>query len=307
MAPRLFIFGLGFSGRAVARHLAAEGWEVVGTSRSGEAPNPPGIRVFAFDRDHPLPPDALDGATHLLSTVPPDGLGDPVIAAVAGRAFQWAGYLSTTGVYGDRGGDRVDETTPPNPANERSARRLAAERAWLESGLPVHVFRLAGIYGPGRSAIDSVRDGTARRVVKPGQVFGRIHVDDIAGAVAASIARPHPGTVYNLADDDPAPPQDVVLHACRLLGVAPPPEIPWDQAEPTLSPMARSFYAENKRVANDRIKAETDFHLTYPTYREGLTAILNRPSPGAGSASVAGASTAPETDGSRPTVPDRNA
>ena len=268
------MFGLGFSGRVIARLLAAEGWWVGGSSRSGEAIDLPGIAVFAFDRDHSLPVGALAGTTHLLSTVPPDELGDPVLEAIGELGLDWAGYLSTTGIYGDHGGGVVDETTPPNPAGERSKRRLEAEKEWLASGLPVHVFRLAGIYGPGRSAIDSVRAGSARRIVKPGQVFGRIHVDDIAQVVRASMARPRPGAVYNVADDDPAPPQDVILHACRLLGIDPPPELPWDQAEATLSPMARSFFADNKRVANDLIKTELGVTLAYPSYREGLAAIV---------------------------------
>ena len=274
MNPRLFIFGLGFSGRVIAGRLAAEGWSVAGTSRSGEAVELPGIEVFAFDRDHPLPPRALAGVTHLLSTVPPDRLGDPVVAAVTEVRPLWAGYLSTTGVYGDHGGGWVDETTVPAPGGDRSRRRLAAERDWLDSGLPVHIFRLAGIYGPGRSAIDAVRDGTARRIVKPGQVFGRIHVEDIALAVRASMARPRPGAIYNLADDDPAPPQEVILHACRLLGIAPPPEIPWEAAQASLSPMALSFFADNKRVDNSLIKRELGVRLRYPSYREGLDAIL---------------------------------
>ena len=268
------MFGLGFSGRVIARRLAAEGWWVGGSSRSGEAVDLPGIAVFAFDRDHALPVGALAGTTHLLSTVPPDELGDPVIEAIGELGLDWAGYLSTTGIYGDHGGGVVDETTQPNPAGERSKRRLAAEKQWLASGLPVHVFRLAGIYGPGRSAIDSVRAGSARRVVKPGQVFGRIHVDDIAQVVRASMARPRPGAIYNVADDDPAPPQDVILHACQLLGLEPPPEVGWDEAQATLSPMAQSFFADNKRVANDLIKTELGVTLAYPSYREGLAAIL---------------------------------
>jgi len=278
------VFGLGFSGRVIARRLAAEGWWVGGSSRSGEAVDLPGIAVFAFDRDHPLPIGALAGTTHLLSTVPPDQSGDPVLEAIGELGLgelglNWAGYLSTTGIYGDHGGGAVDETTPPNPAGERSKRRLAAEKEWQASGLPAHVFRLAGIYGPGRSAIDSVRAGSARRIVKPSQVFGRIHVDDVADVVRASMARPRPGAVYNVADDDPAPPQDVILHACALLGIDPPPEIPWDEAEATLSPMARSFFADNKRVANDLIKTELGVTLAYPSYREGLAAIMAAAAP----------------------------
>ncbi len=284
--PKLFVFGLGFTGGALARALAAEGWAVAGTTRSGEStglPGLPGIPVFPFDRTHPLDPAALAGTTHVVSTVPPDDLGDPVLDGAGGMlrglGLAWAGYLSTTGVYGDRDGEWVDETSDLKPDLGRSERRVAAERAWRASGLPAHIFRLAGIYGPGRSAIDSVRAGKARRIVKPGQMFGRIHVDDVAAAVRASMDRPRPGAVYNLADDEPAPPQDVILHACRLLGVEPPPEMPWEEARATLSPMALSFYADNKRVRNDLIKTELGVRLRYPTYREGLAAILRGGNP----------------------------
>lgn len=272
--PKLFIFGLGFSARIIARQMQAQGWDVAGTTRSGEAVDLPGITIHPFDRDHPLSRSALAGVTHVLSSVPPDSAGDPVLPVMAGIDVAWVGYLSTTGVYGDSGGAWVDEATPPNPGLDRSRRRLAAEQAWQNSGLPIHIFRLAGIYGPGRSALDSVRDGTAKRVVKPGQVFGRIHVDDIAQVVQASIAQPQAGAIFNVTDDDPAPPQDVILHACQLLGVEPPPEIPWDQARTTLSPMALSFYADSKRVRNDRIKTELGVKLLYPSYREGLASIL---------------------------------
>lgn len=276
MTGRFFVFGLGFSGRVIARRLAEAGWPVAGTTRSGEPVD--GIDTFRFDRDHPLPEGALTGVTHVLSSVPPDEAGDPVLdvmgAALARLAPRWAGYLSTTGVYGDRGGGWVDEDSPLDPGLDRSRRRVAAERQWLASGLAVHLFRLAGIYGPGRSAIDTVRSGRARRIVKPGQVFSRIHVDDIAATVLASVARPHPGTAYNVCDDDAAPPQEVIAHACALLGVEPPPEIPWEEAKATLSPMALSFYADSKRVRNDRIKTELGVRLRYPSYREGLAAIL---------------------------------
>ena len=272
MSGRFFIFGLGFSGRVIARRLAEAGWSVAGTTRSGEAVDLAGVTVLPFDRDHPLPEAALDGVTHLLSSVPPDAQGDPVVEAVRGRQLDWAGYLSTTGVYGDHGGGWVDEDTPVAPTLERSRRRVEAEAAWLAEG--AHVFRLAGIYGPGRSAIDSVRAGTAKRVVKPGQVFSRIHVDDIAAAVLASVAKPHPGRIYNLCDDDAAPPQEVIAHACALLGVEPPPEIALADAD--LSPMALSFYADNKRVRNDRMKTELGVRLRFPTYREGLAAMVGK-------------------------------
>ena len=278
MSPALFVFGLGFSARVIARAAVARGWRVAGTSRDGHGVGLDGVTVHAFDRSHPLPEDALDGVSHVLSSVPPDADGDPVLDSVAKRLRQgrltWVGYLSTTGVYGDCDGGWVDEDSPVNPNLDRSRRRAQAERSWLESGLPVHLFRLAGIYGPGRSAIDSVREGKARRIVKPGQVFSRIHVDDIAQVVLASMARPNPGAIYNVCDDDCAPPQDVISHACQLLGQTPPPEMAWEQARTELSAMALSFYADNKRVRNDRIKRELGVRLTYPTYRQGLAAIL---------------------------------
>lgn len=281
MSGRFFLFGLGFSGRVIARALLDAGWEVRGTTRSGDSADLPGIRVFAFDRDHPLPAEALEGVDAVLSSVPPDTLGDPVLDLCAGQlralAPRWVGYLSTTGVYGDHGGATVTEDTPPTPDLDRSRRRLAAEQAWQAAGLAPHIFRLAGIYGPGRSALDTVRDGRARRIVKPGQVFSRTHVDDIAACVLASLTRPHPGgRVYNVCDDDPAPPQDVIAHACALLGQEPPPEIPWEEARATLSPMALSFYADNKLVSNDRIKRELGVVWRHPGYREGLRAILDR-------------------------------
>jgi nucleoside-diphosphate-sugar epimerase len=281
--PGLVVFGLGFAGTAVARHFLRAGWRVTGTTRSGAlrpdwAEDLPEAPVFAFDRDHALPEDALAGATHVLAGIPPDEAGDPVLDRLADRlrrlAPRWVGYFSTTGVYGDRGGDRVDETADVRPASARARWRVAAERAWLDSGLPVHVFRLAGIYGPGRSAFTQIRAGTARRVIKPGQVFGRIHVADIARVVAASIARPNPGAIYNVADDLPAPPQDVIELACRLLGAPVPPALSWEQAQTLLSPMALSFFADNKRIDNGRIKRELGVTLAYPSYREGLVALL---------------------------------
>lgn len=214
--------------------------------------------------------------------MPPGETGDPVLAAhgecIAGLGprLRWLAYLSTTGVYGDRGGAWVDETTPLRPTSERGCRRLAAEEAWRaladRAHLPLHVFRLAGIYGPGRNPLRSVIDGTAKRIVKTGQVFSRIHVEDIAAVLDASIARPNPGAAYNVCDDEPAPPQEVVLFAAGLLGRAPPPEVDFETAD--LTPMARSFYAESKRVSNRRIREELGVRLAYPTYREGLRALL---------------------------------
>ena len=276
MTKRFFLFGMGFSGRVIARLLAEDGWNVTATTRSGEAVDCPGVQVLPFDRHHPLPSGCLDGVEAVLSSVPPDGDGDPVLdlmqAAIQAASPAWVGYLSTTGVYGDHGGAWVDEETPPDPSLDRSRRRLAAETRWRSLG--AHIFRLAGIYGPGRSAVDTVRSGQARRVVKPGQVFSRIHVDDIAGAIQASLDRPHPGAIYNLCDDDAAPPQEVITHACILLGVEPPPELPWEMARQTLSPMALSFYADNKRVHNGKMKQELGLRLKYPGYRQGLKSCL---------------------------------
>lgn len=282
----MLVFGLGFSARALSELLLAEGWTVRGTTRSSEKAlwlSEMGIEAHLFDAGQPLADlSVLDGVTHLLASVPPGPDGDPVLIhhgpdlAVRAGEIRWAGYLSTTGVYGDRGGEWVDENAALDPATERGARRVAAEAAWCrlwrEHGLPVHLFRLAGIYGPGRNALETVRQGKARRVVKPGQVFSRTHVRDIAAVLAASMAQPNPGAAYNVCDDDPAPPQDVIAHACALLGVNPPPEIPFEEAE--LSEMARSFYAESKRVSNARIKDELGVELAYPDYRAGLAALL---------------------------------
>jgi nucleoside-diphosphate-sugar epimerase len=280
--PHLFCFGLGYSALALARTLVAEGWRVTGTCReashAAEA-RALGLEIVIFDRDHPIPDleRHLSRATHLLSSVPPDEQGDPVLD-VHGRAIaraaphlHWIGYLSTTGVYGDRQGDWVDETSALTPTGERGRRRLEAETAWLALPLAAHLFRLAGIYGPGRSALDTVRSGKARRIVKTGQVFSRIHVADIAQVLRASIARPNPGAAYNVCDDDAADPAEVITYACQLLNVAPPPAVPF--AEATLSTMARSFYEDNKRVKNDRIKRELGVALRYPNYRAGLEAL----------------------------------
>jgi nucleoside-diphosphate-sugar epimerase len=281
--PHLFCFGLGYTALALARALKAQGWRVTGSFRDAahaEEARALGLEIVIFDRAHPIADiDArLAGATHLLSSVPPDETGDPVLAvhgtAIARAAPQlaWIGYLSTTGVYGDRRGGWVDESSALTPTGARGRRRLEAETAWLALPRPAHLFRLAGIYGPGRSALDTVRAGKARRVVKPGQVFSRIHRDDIVQVLLASIARPNPGAAYNVCDDDAADPAEVITHACRLLNVTPPPEVPFEAAQ--LSPMARSFYDDNKRVRNDRIKRELGVTLKYPDYRTGLAALL---------------------------------
>ncbi|WP_102226945.1 SDR family oxidoreductase [Acidimangrovimonas sediminis] len=276
MTQVLLSIGHGYSAQALARRLG-EGWQVIGTTRSPDKAAElarQGIEALIWPGTDLRP--ALARATHLLSSVSPDDQGDPVLraegAAIAAASLDWVGYLSTTGVYGDHGGGWVDESTPLMPSTKRGQARARAEAEWQALGLPLHIFRLAGIYGPGRGPFEKVRTGTARRIVKPGQVFSRIHVEDIAQVLAASIFRPDPGAIYNVCDDDPAPPQDVIAHAARLLHLPVPPEIAFEDAP--MSPMARSFYAESKRVRNDRIKRDLGVRLRYPTYREGLAALL---------------------------------
>jgi nucleoside-diphosphate-sugar epimerase len=283
----LFCFGLGYSARELARLRQAQGWKVTGTCRTdvgAAALRAQGMAARRFDRDNP-PEDAaadLAGVTHILSSVPPDVLGDPVLehygpAIAALESLAWAGYLSTTGVYGDRAGGWVDENSALAPTGARGRNRVAAETGWLAlwraSDVPVHLFRLAGIYGPGRSALDTIRSGQAQRIIKPGQVFSRIHVADIAATLEASIARPNPGAAYNVCDDNPAAPDEVLAFAATLLGAPLPPAQPFETA--TLSEMARSFYADNKRVANERIKRELGVRLSYSDYRAGLKALLD--------------------------------
>ncbi|WP_027284823.1 Rossmann-fold NAD(P)-binding domain-containing protein [Rubritepida flocculans] len=277
--PRtLTVVGLGYTGRAVAARAAAGGWRVRATARDPAALSPPpGVEVVEF-----AAPGWVEAATHLLVTAPPGEAGDPVWAAHAARLsaapLRWVGYLSTTGVYGDRGGGWVEEDTPPAPGQPRSLRRREAERQWeaLASRAAVDLFRTGGIYGPGRSALDEARAGTARRILKPGHAFGRIHVQDIVRAVLAAAARPPaPGLrVLHLVDDEPAEPARVVEEACRLLGLPPPPETPFAEAWARMSEMARSFWAENRRVANARTKAALGLDWAFPSYREGLAAIL---------------------------------
>ena len=281
---RLFVFGLGYSALALLREVRDRAAPVAGTVRTAEKAarlTAEGVDALVFDGTAPGEGvrDALAAATHLLVSVAPGETGDPVLAhhradIAAAPLLRWIGYLSTVGVYGDYGGAFVSERTTPHPASERSRRRLAAEKAWAvlaaELGVPLAVFRIAGIYGPGRNALQNLAEGTAKRIVKPGQVFNRIHVADIAETLAAATAKEAAG-VFNLADDEPAPPEDVVTHAAALMGVPPPPAVPFDEAE--LSPMARSFYGDNKRVSNRRIKDELGITLRYPTYREGLAAL----------------------------------
>ncbi|UWQ32867.1 SDR family oxidoreductase [Leisingera sp. M527] len=272
MRKTLLCLGFGYTARALAPRLLAQGWRVIGTSR--EVVEAEGVEMITWPgQDVPL-----DGVTHVLSSIGPNMAGDPVLAAMAGQitaapGLEWVGYLSTTAVYGHHDGAWVDEATPVTPSSERGDWRAGAEAQWQAiPGLPLHIFRLAGIYGPGRGPFAKLMAGKARRIVKPGQVFSRIHVDDIAQVLAASIARPSPGAIYNVCDDDPAPPQDVLGHAAELLGLPVPAEVPFDEAG--MTPMARSFYGENKRVRNRRIKEELGVELLYPTYREGLRAVL---------------------------------
>lgn len=278
---RLLIFGLGYCGAAVAAQARAAGMAVTATSRRPDTPAPAGARMIAFDDAA----QSIASATHVLVTAPPGSAGDPVLAryteALRAGPAMWFGYLSTTGVYGDRGGAWVDEDTPPAPQAERSQRRLAAEQAWQDcaAGRPLDLFRVAGIYGPGRSALDEVRSGRARRVIRPGHAFGRIHRDDIAGAVLAAIARSPSGTrVLNLSDDVPAESALVIEEAARLLGVPPPPAIPFEDAYAGMSDMARSFWADDRRVASAKTQAALGRRWLYPSYREGLRAILEQES-----------------------------
>lgn len=278
MTHKLFIFGFGYTAAAVARRLIPLGWTVAGTTRDASKFSEleaDGVTPVAFT-DANAVEAALADAGAALITVGTSPEGCPVFGthgeAIAGVDLKWIGYLSSNGVYGDHDGAWVDEDAELKAVSARGRARIAAERQWLNASDRSIVFRLPGIYGPGRSAIETVRAGRARRIVKPGQVFSRAHVDDIAAVVAASLQRPEAGRIFNVADDEPAPPQDVVTFACELLGVAPPPEEPFETA--VLSDMARSFYADNKRIRNDRMKAALGVSLAYPTYREGLAAIL---------------------------------
>ena len=280
----LLCIGLGYTARVFAARVAAQGWRVIGTAQTpggAAAIAALGYEAIAFDGTAASDElrTALASATHLLVSAPPDASGDPLLRHHAGdlpSARSWVGYLSTVGVYGDHGGAWVDETTEPKPTSNRSRWRLAAERSWLDlaqsKGLRVEIFRLAGIYGPGRGPLEAVRKGTARAIVKPGQIFNRIHVDDIASVLLAAAEGRGSHAVYNVTDGTPTPPQDVVLHAAALMGIAPPPEIPFEDAP--LSPMGRSFYAENRRVSNRRLKDDLGVTLAYPSFREGVAALL---------------------------------
>ena len=287
MSNHLLCIGMGYSARALARRLSANGWRISGssTSNAGSARVQSlvweAVRFDGTSSADEAMSKAIGDATHLVVSAAPGEAGDPVLRQLSALVadaphLAWIGYLSTVGVYGDHQGAWIDEDTPLKPTSVRSRQRVIAEQAWLafakSSGKRVQIFRLAGIYGPGRSAIDNLQAGTARRIIKLDQVFNRIHVDDIAGVLAAAIAKPSAHhAIYNVTDDEPAPPQDVVAYAAKLLGMPVPPDVPF--AEAPLSPMGLSFYGENKRVSNARVKSDLDFAFQYPTYREGMTAI----------------------------------
>ncbi|SHF77085.1 Nucleoside-diphosphate-sugar epimerase [Kaistia soli DSM 19436] len=280
----LLIFGIGYSAHAFARRAAHRFGSITGTVRSPEKAarlRAEGIDALVFDGVEAADEvrAALGRATHLVQSIAPDAAGDPALRAFGpdlrlSRALRWIGYLSTVGVYGDHGGDWVDEATPPRAVSERSRNRVAAEAAWQQLGaeidVPVALLRLAGIYGPGRNTFVNLAEGSARRLVKPGQVFNRIHVDDIAAVIEAAAEQRASG-VFNVTDDEPAPPQDVVAYAADLAGYPPLPDIPFESA--SLSPMARSFYGENKRVSNARLSRDLNVRLAYPTYRDALAAL----------------------------------
>jgi len=280
MNKTLLSFGHGYTAKALAKLLVPEGWVIYGTVRnSNDFTGLEESGVIPVLWSGRMPESAFAEASHMLISTAPGADGDPVlqeyknkINEIAGD-LSWVGYLSTTGVYGDHQGEWVDETTPLTPATERGKLRVGAENQWKSmASLPLHIFRLAGIYGPGRGPFEKLRNGTARRIIKENQVFSRIHVEDIAQVLKASMANPNPGAVYNVCDNDPAPPQDVIGYAAKLLGAEVPPEIPFESAG--LTPMARSFYAESKRVCNDRMTKELGITLRYPTYHDGLTALL---------------------------------
>lgn len=285
LSKRLFCFGLGYTATRLAETLKKHHWEMSGTLRKinrNETSEILGIKCFPFDNDQRLIPDKniFLNANFLLISIPPNEFGDPVIqqykkAIADSQTFSWVGYLSTTGVYGDRDGNWIDENDKPRPGNQRSRRRILAEKQWLDlwesHGVPVHIFRLAGIYGPKRNVLESLRTGKAKRIHKPGHAFSRIHVDDIVQVLLASMNTPNPGSIYNVCDNEAAPPSEVIAYASQLLGIEPP---PLENFNPdNLSPMALTFWSENRRVRNNRIKDELKVALHYPNYRVGLTAL----------------------------------
>lgn len=284
--PRMFIFGFGYSALALAGQLRSLGWYVAGTARRPDKIadlQQLGFTVYPFSRTQPLSAGtaALADFSHILHSVPPDDLGDPVYDLHScdivnqNANLHWLGYLSTTGVYGDHGGRTVDEDTVCAPTSARAITRLKIENQWLElqqrCGVPAHIFRLAGIYGPGRNVLRDLQRGQASHIVKPGHVFNRIHVEDIAQVLLTSMHKPAPGRIYNVCDDMPASSDAMLRFGAELLGMAPPPPVPF--AEAKLSPMAQIFYADSKIVSNARIKQELGVRLKYPSYQGGLRAL----------------------------------
>ncbi len=285
---KLFCFGYGYCAEHLAKELLKDdgNWKIAGTTRDRykkQELKESGIDGYLFDYDHPLgdPIHALRDTTHLLISTPPYSDGGPAFMAHAAdiaksSSIEWIGYLSSTSVYGNRDGDWVDETSELKPSTIRGSRRAAAEQQWYSlfrnHDIPVHIFRLSGIYGPGRSAIDTVKANVARRIDKPGQAFSRVHIDDVVQVLKASIEHPSPGSVYNVCDDDHAPGHKVIEYACKLLHYEPPPLVSFYEAD--LAPIARSFYTENKRVKNDKIKEELGITLKYPSFKSGLESCL---------------------------------
>lgn len=282
----LFCFGYGYSCDYLGHELLDKGWKISGTTRSLDKKaelKKRGINAHLFDYERPLldPFEILHGVTHILISTPPNDEGDPVFNIHGSELaklpnIEWVGYLSTTGVYGNRNGEWVDEDTQVNPTSQRGSRRVTAENQWLSVSdaekFPVHIFRLAGIYGPGRSALDSVRAGVARRIEKPGHIFGRIHVEDIVNVLEASINAPKADSIFNVCDDLPAPSHEVIEYACDLLHRPYPPMVDFEHAD--LSAMARSFYMDNRRTRNNKIKDELGVNLKYPDYKSGLKGCL---------------------------------
>jgi len=275
MAKSLLCIGYGFSAQALAFDLRKARWNIEGTTRCKNrvaSMKKSGVKPIIWPGDNLH--EALTKATHLLISAAPNAQGDPFLNKIdiSNYKFSWVGYLSTTGVYGNHDGAWVDETSSVMPTTKRGQWRVLAEEAWSRTNVPLHIFRLAGIYGPGRGPFSKVKDGSARRIIKPGQIFSRIHVDDISQILAASIKQPRPGAIYNVCDDEPAPPQDVIAYAAQLLRLPLPLEIPFNNAD--MSPMARSFYSENKCVQNMLMKSELGITLKYPNYRVGLQSLL---------------------------------
>jgi dTDP-D-glucose 4,6-dehydratase len=278
----LFCFGMGYCATNLTKQLSQDGWKISGTSQSLSLDT--AIHTFSGDAPMKTASYVLEDVTHILISIPPNASHDPALTwhkddIIKIKSLQWVGYLSTTGVYGNTNGVLVDETAPTRPTSQRSQSRLNAETQWLNlynaHYLPIHVFRLPGIYGPGRSALDQVAAGRTRRIDRPGHQFSRIHVVDITNTIMQSIASPNPGRIYNVCDNEAASPADVTAYACKLLGVPVPVSVPYEVAAKSMSPMALSFWQDNRRIDNTRIKSELGVQLNYPTYRDGLKEIFS--------------------------------